>query len=142
MKKWFLILVLALVAVPATLRAEAAPAPVTAAKTALSPVDELIKLMNRLYALMGKDMTTDNMSPDQLNQFLQVAQEIENLKAKNATYKLTATDRESLVRWARTTNERINGEKMTAAEVAELRNELNGFTTFADLTEELEPTDF
>ena len=142
MKKILLTLAVALVAAPGLLRAEALTAPVTVTATAVTPVDDLIKQMNKLFALMGNDMTTDDMTLEQMSQFLQIAQEIENLKAKYSSYKLTATDRENLVRWARTTNEKLSGEKMTAAEIAELREELNGFKTFADLTAELDVNDF
>ena len=142
MKKILLTLAVALLAAPGLLRAEVMAAPVTVTTSAVTPVDDLIKLMNKLFALMGNDLSTDEMTAAQMTQFLQIASEIETLKEKNASYKLTATDRENLVRWARTTNEKLSGEKMTAAEIAELREELNGFKTFADLTAELDVNDF
>lgn len=141
MKKILLTLAVALVAAPGLLRAEALTAPVTVTTTAVTPVDELIKQMNKLFSLMGNDMSTDDMTLEQMNQFLQIAQEIENLKAKYSSYKLTAADRETLVRWARTTNEKLNGEKMTADEIAELREELNSYKTFGDLTDDLDLND-
>lgn len=141
MKKILLTLAVALVAAPGLLRAEALTAPVTVTATAVTPVDDLIKQMNKLFALMGNDMTTDDMTLEQMSQFLQIAQEIENLKAKYSSYKLTAADRETLVRWARTTNEKLNGERMTAEEIAELREELNSYKTFGDLTDDLDLND-
>ncbi len=141
MKKILLTLAVALVAAPGLLRAEALTAPVTVTATAVTPVDDLIKQMNKLFALMGNDMTTDDMTLEQMSQFLQIAQEIENLKAKYSSYKLTAADRETLVRWARTTNEKLNGERMTADEIAELREELNSYKTFGDLTDDLDLND-
>lgn len=137
MKKILLILAVVLVAAPGMLRAEAVTAPVSATATAVTPVDELIKQMNKLFTLVGNKELED-LTEAQLNQFLQIATEIENLKAKYSSYKLTPADRENLVRWARSTNEKLNGEKMTAADVAELREELNAYTTFGDLTEELD----
>ncbi len=141
MKKILLTLAVAFVAAPGLLRAEALTAPVTVTATAVTPVDDLIKQMNKLFALMGNDMTTDDMTLEQMSQFLQIAQEIENLKAKYSSYKLTAADRETLVRWARTTNEKLNGERMTADEIAELREELNSYKTFGDLTDDLDLND-
>ena len=138
MKKILLTLAVALLAAPGLLRAEVMAAPVTVTTTAVTPVDDLIKQMNKLFALMGNDLSTDDMTLEQMNQFLLIAEEIENLKAKHASYKLTATDRENLVRWARSINEKINGEKMTATEITELREELNGYVTFGDLVDELD----
>lgn len=145
MKRLFLTLALALVAAP-LFRAEpavAAPsaAPLSSLAALQGPVDELIAQMNALYKLLGNDLTTDNLTADQMKQFTAIASRIEDLKDKYSSYKLTATDREMLVRWARTTNEKMSGEKMTAAEVAELRTELNGYATFGELTAELDPSD-
>lgn len=142
MKKILLTLAVALVAAPVFLRAEALAAPVTVTSTAVTPVDDLIKQMNKLFALIGNDMNTEDLTAEQMTQFLQIAQEIENLKAKYSSYKLTAADRETLVRWARSTNEKMSGEKMTAAEIAELREELNAYKTFGDLTSDLDVNDF
>lgn len=142
MKKILLTLAVALVAAPVFLRAEALAAPVTVTSTAVTPVDDLIKQMNKLFALIGNDMNTEDLTAEQMTQFLQIAQEIENLKAKYSSYKLTAADRETLVRWARSTNEKMSGEKMTAAEIAELREELNAYKTFGDLTSDLDMNDF
>ena len=142
MKKILLTLAVALVAAPGFLRAEALTAPVTVTSTAVTPVDDLIKQMNKLFALIGNDMNTEDLTAEQMTQFLQIAQEIENLKAKYSSYKLTAADRETLVRWARSTNEKMSGEKMTAAEIAELREELNAYKTFGDLTSDLDMNDF
>ena len=142
MKKILLTLAVALLAAPALLRAEVVTAPVTVTTTAVTPVDDLIKQMNKLFALIGNDMNTEDLTAEQMTQFLQIAQEIENLKAKYSSYKLTAADRETLVRWARSTNEKMSGEKMTAAEIAELREELNAYKTFGDLTSDLDMNDF
>ena len=141
MKKILLTLAVALLAAPALLRAEVVTAPVTVTTTAVTPVDDLIKQMNKLFALIGNDTNVEDLSAAQMTQFLQIATEIENLKNKYASYKLTATDREALVRWARTINEKINGEKMTAEEIAELREELNAYQTFGDLTDDLDLSD-
>lgn len=138
MKKILLTLAVALLAAPGLLRAEAVTAPVTVTTTAASPVDELIKQMNKLFNLIGNDTNVEDLSLEQMGQFLQIVSDIETLKNNYSSYKLTATDRENLVRWARATNEKLNGEKMTAEEIAELREELNGYVTFGDLVEDLD----
>lgn len=142
MKKILLTLAVALVAAPGLLRAEAVTAPVSVSTTAVTPVDELIKQMNKLFTLIGGDKDIEDLSSEQMKQYLQIASEVERLKANYSSYKLTATDRETLIRWARVTNEKLSGEKMTATEIAELRDELSGYVTFGDLTEELDLNDF
>ena len=140
MKKILLTLAVTLVAAPAILRAEAAPVnvPVSSQVTVAGPVEELVKLMDKLFALVGTDGNVDDLTPAQMSQFFQIASDMEALKSKHASYKLTAADREVLVRWARSTNEKLTGEKMTASEIAELREELAAYKTFAELTEDLD----
>lgn len=140
MKKIFLTLVVALVAVPGYLctTATAASVPASSEETVQGPVDDLIKQMNKLFALIGNDKDYEDLTAAQQGQYRQIAADINALREKHASYKLTPSDREILIRWARTTNEKISGEKMTATEVAELRDELNSYVTFGDLTEDLD----
>lgn len=144
MKKILLTLVVALVAVPGYLRtaAVAASAPVSSRMSLQGPVEELITQMNALFKLLGKDKSVEDLTPAQMKEFQVIDGKVETLKTQYASYKLTATDRETMVRWARTTNEKLSGKKMTVEEIAELREELNGYKTFGDLTEELDLSDF
>ena len=73
MKKILLTLAVVLVAAPGMLRAEAVTAPVSATATAVTPVDELIKQMNKLFTLVGNKELED-LTEAQLNQFLQLHQ--------------------------------------------------------------------
>ena len=125
-----------LVAIPGMIRAEAVTSPVSFAVTAVSPVDDLIKTLNKLFALTA-DKELEDLTDAELNQFLQISTEIKNLKDKYVSYILTPTDKEKVVRWGISNYERLSGEKMTAADIAEMREEVNSYTTFSELTEEL-----
>lgn len=139
MKRVILPLLAALLLAPATLQAAPAVAPVSTSVTAVTPVDDLLKLLNPLLKIMMQsDGDAENLSKEQELKFNALVGSVNTLKSLYGSYQLTSADRESLLRWARAKAEEFYGEKMTAEEVAETRAELAAYKTLADLIDDLD----
>ena len=135
MKKILLTLAIALVAAPGFISETALAAPVNVTVENAGPVEDLIKLLDKLTTLTK--IRGDKMTAEQMAQVEALASKIQAMQEKYSSYKLTDADREALVKWAKRTNEKM-GEKLTAEDLAEMRKELNGFTTFGELTADLD----
>ena len=143
MKRFLLPLLAALLLAPATVKA--VPAPVSAPSTVASvtPVDDLIKILNPIINLTIKieEVGEENITLDQTSQLLELYGKLQNLQKTQGNYRLTDTDREELLNWVKTTTYKMTGEKMTAADMAKSREELQQYKTLNDLMNDMNQND-
>jgi len=135
MKKILLTLAIALVAAPGFISETALAAPVNVTVENAGPVEDLIKLLDKLTTLTK--LRGDKMTEAQMAQVETIASKVQAMQAKYGSYKLTDADRDALIKWAKKNYDNM-GEKLTAEDLAEMRKELNGFTTFGELTADLD----
>ena len=141
MKRFLLPLLAALLLAPATVKA--VPAPVSAPSTVASvtPVDDLIKILNPIINLTIKieEVGEENITLDQTSQLLELYGKLQNLQKTQGNYRLTDTDREELLNWVKTTIYKMTGEKMT--DMAKSREELQQYKTLNDLMNDMNQND-
>lgn len=137
MKRILLPLMAALLLAPATMKAAPVAVPTSVTVATVTPVDDLIKLLNPLLKLLLA-VDDGDITDAQIAQYNALVKKINNLNATNGSYKLTSADREALLRWARANSEELTGEKMTPEDLAEARQELNDYITLSDVINDLE----
>ena len=142
MKKVLITLALAILFVPCQLKAApvAMAAPVPAGVTAVTPVDDLIKILNPLMKLYTAIQAKgeENMTLEEMGKVLEYVGKLQNLKDNYGSYRLTDADREHMLGWAKQFAIDYMGETPTAEDMAEARASLKEMKTLNDLLEDLD----
>lgn len=135
MKKVLLTLAAMVLFVPSQLNAapEAVAAPVDSSVSVATPVDDLIQILTPFMKLAFElEAAGDNVSMEQVGKALELYGKLQTLQKDHGEYRLTDSDRDKLMNWAKKFSNEILGESMSAEDVAEARAELNSYKTLND----------
>ena len=111
MKRILLPILAALLLAPVTVKAVPAPVSAPSTVTSVTPVDDLIKILNpmlKLYAQI-EEVGEDNFTLAQMSQAMELYGKLQSLSETQGNYRFTDADREKLLNWAKTTTYEMTG---------------------------------
>ena len=138
MKKILVLILAATLLVPCSMKASTVSSPVSTTVTDGNPVDELLSVMRTLMGVYKEveKVGEDNITPQMMQQIMEILGQVNTLKEKYSDYRLTDADRAKLVDWVKYSVS-LMGEEASAEEIRETRERFNSYQTFGEMLGEM-----